>query len=96
MTRSFRGARLDDMPPRYATRVGQAAARYAIRIRGTIGLPLAGPLERMSVERVGDESVIVGEVADQAALQGALRSLWDLGVEIVSFNPLDGRPRDQS
>ena len=83
------------MPARYAARVGQAAARYAIRIRGTIRTPLAGPLERMSVERVGDESLIVGEVADQAALQGVLRWLWDLGIEIVSFNPLDGRSRDQ-
>jgi hypothetical protein len=49
----------------------------------------------MSVKTVGDESVLVGDVADQAALQGVLRWLWDLGVEIVSFNPLDDRARDR-
>jgi hypothetical protein len=82
------------MPARYAARAGQAAVRYAFRIRGTLRQPLVGPLERMSIKTVGDESLLVGDVADQAALQGVLRWLWDLGVEIVSFNPLPSRPRD--
>jgi len=86
-------ARLGCMPARYAARAGRAAVRYAFRVRGTIRQPLVGPLERMSVRTVGDESILVGDVADQAALQGVLRWLWDLGVEVVSFNPLDGRSR---
>ena len=81
------------MPARYAARAGRAAVRYVFRVRGTIRQPLVGPLERMTVRTVGDESIIVGDVADQAALQGVLRWLWDLGVEVVSFNPLDGRSR---
>lgn len=95
MTRRLHRARLGCMPARYAARAGRAAVRYAFRVRGTIRQPLVGPLERMSVKTVGDESVLVGEVADQAALQGVLRWLWDLGVEIVSFNPLDDRARDR-
>ena len=81
------------MPKRYAARMGRAAVRYAIVIRGTLAQPLVGPLERMTVATVGEESRLVGEIPDQAALRGVLAWLWDLGVEVVSINPLDGRSR---
>ena len=83
------------MPRRYAARAGRAAVRYTFRIRGTLRQPLVGPLERMSVRTDGDESVLIGEISDQTALQGVLRWLWDLGVEVVSFHPLDPRANDR-
>jgi hypothetical protein len=86
--------RLGVVPARYAARAGQAAVRYVFCIRGTLRQPLVGPLERMSVRTDGEESLLVGEVTDQTALQGVLRWLWDLGVEVVSFNPLDARAPD--
>ena len=76
------------MPERFAARSGRSAAWYRIVIRGELGV-LAGPLEAMSVELAGAESVLTGEVADQAQLRGVLSSLHDLGIEIVSVNPAD-------
>ena len=46
----------------------------------------------MTVEVVGEESVLAGDLRDQAELQGALNWLTKLGVEIVSVNPA----RDES
>lgn len=83
------------MSQRHAARAGRAAVRYAFRIRGTLRQPLVGPLERMSIRTVGEESLLVGEIRDQTALQGVLRWLWDLGVEVVSFHPLDARANDR-
>jgi hypothetical protein len=77
------------MPERFAARSGRSAALYRIVIRGHIGTPLVGPLEAMSVALEGEESVLTGEVADQAQLRGVLSSLHDLGIEIVSVNPAD-------
>ena len=75
------------MSKRYAGRSGQDRIPYRIVIRGELGEPLVGPLEGMTVEVVGEESVLSGDLRDQAELQGALNWLTKLGVEIVSVNP---------
>jgi hypothetical protein len=77
------------MPRRFAGRTGQIDVRYRIVIRGEIGEPLVGPLEGMSVEVAGEESVLSVDLVDQAQLQGALSCLNGLGIEIVSVNPVD-------
>lgn len=77
------------MPKRFAARTGQTDVRYRIVIRGEIGEPLVGPLEGMSVEVRGDESTLTGDLVDQAQLRGALSWLNDLGIEIVSVNPVE-------
>ena len=75
------------MQQRFAARSGRQAAVYRIVVRGELARPLVGPLERMSVAVGGGESVLTGELVDQAQLRGALSFLQDLGVEIVSVNP---------
>jgi hypothetical protein len=77
------------MGKRFAGRIGHNDVRYRIVIRGEIGEPLVGPLEGTSVELAGDESVLTVDLVDQAQLQGALSWLNDLGIEIVSVNPVD-------
>jgi hypothetical protein len=78
------------MAKHYARRVGAAAVPYRIVTRGRLEEPLAGPLERMTIESVeGDTVVLVVEIMDQAQLQGAIRWLSDLGLEIMSVNPLE-------
>ena len=76
------------MSKQYAGRTGQTAVRYRIVVRGTGGQLPVGPLECMSVEAEGENSVLVGDVVDQAQLQGILKWLSDLGIEIVSVNPV--------
>ncbi|HXV57478.1 MAG TPA: hypothetical protein VD704_06375 [Gaiellaceae bacterium] len=80
------------MRNRYAARTGRSAVRYRIVIRGTLAQPPVGPLEGMTLETAGDESVLVGDVVDQAHLQGIIGLLSDLGVEIVSINPAGPQP----
>ena len=82
------------MSRRYATRTGRIAIGYRIVFRGTIPKPLVGPLGGMSVEVVGEESVLVGDIVDQSQLRGVLGWLSDLGIEIVSVNPLGGPTED--
>jgi hypothetical protein len=77
------------MPRRYATRTGQIAVRYRIVVRGTSEHLPVGPLECMTVEAEGENSVLVGDIVDQAQLQGVLKWLSDLGIEIVSVNPAE-------
>ena len=79
------------MSKRHVGRTGKTRVRYRIVIRGELGEPLVGPLEGMAVEVAGDESVLTGDLVDQAQLQGALSWLTGLGVEIVSVNPVDDR-----
>lgn len=77
------------MEQRFAARCGRQAAVYRIVVRGELARTLVGPLEGMSVAVEGSESVLTGELVDQAQLRGALSSLHDLGLEIVSVNPAD-------
>ena len=79
------------MSKRHVGRTGKTQVRYRIVIRGELGEPLVGPLEGMAIEVAGDESVLTGDLVDQAQLQGALSWLTGLGVEIVSVNPVDDR-----
>ena len=95
MTRGQIGRTLSSaMPQRHASRTGRTAVPYRIVIRGTIAEPLVGPLEGMRLECLGDEAEVVGDIVDQAQLQGVLAWLSDLGVEIVSVNPV-GEPAER-
>jgi hypothetical protein len=73
----------------YAGRVGREAVFYRIVVRGRIGQPLVGPAEGMRLEAHGDNTALVGGIVDQSQLRGVISWLSDLGVEIVSVNPLD-------
>ena len=79
------------MPKGYASRSGHDRVPYRIVIRGELVEPLVGPMEGMTVEVVGEESVLTGDLLDQAQLQGVLSWLNTLGVEIVSVNPSDAQ-----
>jgi hypothetical protein len=76
------------MSKHYAGRTGQTAVRYRIVVRGTSGQLPVGPLECMTMEPEGENTALVGEIVDQAQLQGVLTWLSDLGIEIVSVNPV--------
>ncbi|HSK15065.1 MAG TPA: hypothetical protein VK915_02760 [Gaiellaceae bacterium] len=78
------------MGQRFAGRTGNDPVRYRIVVRGDIGEPLVGPLEGMTAEAAGDETVLTGNLVDQAQLQGALSWLAGIGVEVVSVNPVNG------
>jgi hypothetical protein len=72
---------------------GHGAGRYAIRVRGHLDPRWAAWFDGMSLTREADGTTVVhGPVADQAALHGLLHTLRDIGVPLVSVNPVGPEP----
>lgn len=58
---------------------------YQIRVKGHLDGALAGWFEDLTVTNLEDgEALLSGPVPDQAALQGILRRINNLGVMLVS------------
>lgn len=62
--------------------------RYEIRIRGQVGDELASYVGNMTAEVLPAETVLRGEVVDQAALHGMLDQVQALGLELVELRLL--------
>ena len=69
------------------------AKRYQIRLRGRLDDGWAEWLGGMSLTHASDgTTVLVGPVADQAALHGLLQKLRDLGITLISVNENEAEP----
>jgi hypothetical protein len=67
-------------------------ARYEIRIEGVLEPGRwAAWFEELQVTTSGSETVISGQLADQAALHGLLTRVRDLGLCLISVRRLDPR-----
>jgi hypothetical protein len=64
-------------------------SRYRVVVRGRLGERLADAFEQLDVGSSGGETSITGTFADQAQLHGLLDRLCDLGIQLVSVNPVD-------
>ena len=64
-------------------------SRYEIRVKGILDGRWAAWFEDLQVTGDGDETVISGPVADQAALHGVLTKVRDLGLFLISVRHLD-------
>lgn len=63
---------------------------YTIRIKGHLGQESAQRFAGMTVQRTEDgETVLIGEVVDQAALHSLLRTIRDMGIQLLSVNPTE-------
>jgi hypothetical protein len=64
-------------------------AVYEIRVEGRLDPRWSDWFNGLSVTKGGEnETVISGEVADQAALRGLLEKVWDLNLVLVSVRRL--------
>jgi hypothetical protein len=68
---------------------GTEPRRYRVVVRGTLGDHLATAFEQLEFESRAGESSFTGTFADQAQLHGLLDRLRDLGIQLVSLNPVD-------
>jgi hypothetical protein len=65
---------------------------YQIRITGQLGSRWEDWFEGLTITLEGDDTLITGPVVDQAALQGLLKRVRDLGMPLVSVNPVEPGP----
>jgi hypothetical protein len=64
-------------------------SRYEIRVKGILDQRWSAWFEDLEVSSDGEETVISGPVADQAALHGLLTKVRDLGLFLISVRHLD-------
>ena len=70
---------------------------YQIRVKGYLGSQWAGWFEGLTITQdEGGDTLITGFVVDQAALHGLLRKVRDLGMPLVSVNPVKSDHADLS
>jgi hypothetical protein len=70
---------------------------YQIRIKGHLGRQWTDWFEGLAItlEEDGD-SLVTGPVVDQAALHGLLKKVRDLGMPLLSVNPIEPNQPDVS
>ena len=64
-------------------------SRDEIRVKGILDERWAAWFEDLQVTSDGEETVIAGPVADQAALHGLLTKVRDLGLFLIAVRHLD-------
>jgi hypothetical protein len=57
--------------------------RYEIRVRGRLGETICSAFPDLQSRPRGDETVLAGVLADQAALYGVLAEIEALGLELI-------------
>ena len=62
--------------------------RYRVVVCGRVGREFADTFEQLELDSNGGESSLTGTFADQAQLHGLLDRLQDLGIPIISVNPV--------
>ena len=61
-----------------------AATRYRIILRGRLNQRFESAFEGMALESGPNQTVLVGDVRDQAQLYGLLDRLRDFGIELIA------------
>jgi hypothetical protein len=65
------------------------AARYEIRVEGTLGSCWEAWFDGLQVTNERQETVLTGLLIDQSALHGVLAKIRDLGLSLISVRQLD-------
>ena len=65
---------------------------YELVLRGEIGDRFGVLFEDMRLQRIAGRTVLTGIVLDQAHLHGLIERIQELGVELISVNPLPSVP----
>jgi hypothetical protein len=69
-------------------------SRYRIVLRGRLSERFESAFEGMALEPGPNQTVLVGEVRDQAHLYGLLDRLRDFGIELVAVERESAGPAD--
>ncbi len=66
---------------------------YEIRVRGVLGGTFLGAFPALGGVAQGGDTVLTGELADQAALHGVLAQIESLGLELIAVRQVSPRQR---
>ena len=66
-----------------------AASRYRIILRGRLSGRFESAFDGMTLESGPNQTVLVGDVRDQAQLYGLLDRLRDFGIELLAVEQAD-------
>ncbi len=70
--------------------LGKEIEYYQIKVRGHLDPKWRGWLDNLCIEHKQDGNTnLIGPLADQAALHGLLNKIRDLGLPLISVNPMD-------
>ena len=65
---------------------------YRIKLKGRLDHSWSNWFEQMAISTAGDDTILMGPVADQAALHGLLNRIRDLNLTLLSverFEPFE-------
>lgn len=71
-------------------------SRYEIRVRGVLSEAILGAFEGLRAEARGPETLLVGDLPDQAALYGVLAQCEALGLELLEMRTQSAEPPSDS
>ena len=70
---------------------------YQVRVKGQLGPQWADWFEGLAITQEEDgDTLLTGPIVDQAALYGLLKKVRDLGIPLVSVNPIEPGLADTS
>lgn len=68
---------------------------YEIRVKGHLDPAWSDWFDGLKItHNDGGESLIMGQLVDQAALRGLLNRISDLGISLISVNPVENEPEN--
>ena len=69
------------------------ASKYEIRVKGHLPQHWSAWLEGLTISHdPNGETLLSGSLRDQSALFGVVMKVRDLGLTLLSVNPIDGEP----
>lgn len=71
----------------------RATQGYEIRVRGHLGNTMLGAFPALHADTQGEDTLLTGALADQAALHGVLAQIEALGLELLEVRRLPGGAR---
>jgi len=62
---------------------------YRIRVEGMLDERWSGWFDGMTVTFESGTTILIGALADQAALRGIMDKIWDLNLNLISVNRIE-------
>ncbi len=72
-----------------------ASAHYRIKVQGCLDNKWSDWFGQMAVSIQGGETILTGQLADQAALHGLLNRIRDLNLNLLSVDRIDSERKDK-